>query len=117
MPWTETTISTEGVTLRPFVESDKPAIVAIRTNADVYRYLGGPAGAEYAEEIRSATVGEQWGVFCIAESQTDLAIGSLHFRTWLRCARGLLRAHADALGARSGPGGGARSPGLGGKRI
>ena len=79
MAWTDATISTERLTLRPFAEFDKPAIVELRTNADIHRYLGGPAGPEFAEQIRDATVGEQPGVFCVAESETDRAIGSLHF--------------------------------------
>ncbi len=79
LPWIDVEIVAERLRLRPFCDGDKPAIIAIRTSDDVYRYLSGPAGAEFADEIRAATVGEQWGVFCIAQSETDQAIGSLHF--------------------------------------
>ncbi len=51
-------------------DADKPAIVAIRTNDEVYQYLGGPAGPDFADELADATVGEQWGGFCIADSAT-----------------------------------------------
>ena len=79
MAWTDLTVVTERIVLRPFVETDKPAIIDMRTDAQVYRYLGGPAGPEFAEEIAGATVGEQWGVFAIADRATDAAIGSTHF--------------------------------------
>jgi RimJ/RimL family protein N-acetyltransferase len=79
MPWTDVEISAERLTLRPFVHADKPAIVELRTSPEVCRYLGGPAGAEFAAEIRAATVGERWGVFGVAELETGQAIGSLHF--------------------------------------
>ena len=78
MPWTDHVVATERLTLRPFVETDKPAIITLRTDAETYRYLGGPAGPGFAEEVAESTVGEQWGVFAIAQSDTDEVIGSTH---------------------------------------
>ena len=78
MAWTNDEIVTERLRLRPFCDADKPAIVAMRTNDEVYRYLGGPAGSDFADELADATVGEQWGVFGIIDLATGAAIGSVH---------------------------------------
>lgn len=78
MPWTDATIETERLRLRPFAERDKPAIIAMETSADVRRYLGGPnddPGLPAA--IRAAIVGERPGVFCVARRDDDQAIGSV----------------------------------------
>lgn len=78
MPWTDETIDTERLRLRPFADRDKPAIIAMETSADVRRYLGGPNDdPEFAEAIRAAVVGERPGVFCVAECVRDEAIGSI----------------------------------------
>lgn len=79
MPWTETTVATERLTLRPFVEADKSAIIALRTDELVRRFLGGAMGPEAAEEIRSATVGEQWGVFGVVLDEPENVIGAVSF--------------------------------------
>ena len=78
MAWTTDEIITERLRLRPFREVDKPAIIALRTNEEVARFLGGPAGPAFADELADATVGEQSGVFGIIDSATDAAIGSVH---------------------------------------
>jgi ribosomal-protein-alanine N-acetyltransferase len=76
MPWTTETIETERVRLRPFSDQDKPAILAIETSPDTRRYLGGAEDHPgLADEIRSAVVGERPGVFCIADRESDVAIG------------------------------------------
>ena len=98
MAWTDVTLTTERLLLRPFVEADKPAIIAMRTDAEVYRYLGGPADDGYAAEIADATVGEQWGVFAIVERETGEAIGSTH----LGRERGVLEVSYELLPSRWG---------------
>ena len=81
MAWTNDEIVTERLRLRAFCDADKPSIVAMRTNEEVYRYLGGPAGLGFADELADATVGEQWGVFGIIDSAMGAAIGSVHLGT------------------------------------
>ena len=100
MAWTDDEIVTDRLTLRPFCDADKPAIVEIRTNDEVYQYLGGPAGPDFADELADATVGEQWGVFCIADSATGEALGSVH----LGRDRGLLEVSYELLPSRWGQG-------------
>ena len=100
MPWTDQTIATERLELRPFTEADKPAIIAVRTDAEVYRYLGGPAGPDFADEIADATVGEQWGVFAIVDRATGEAMGSTH----LGRERGELEVSYELLPTRWGQG-------------
>lgn len=76
MPWTTEEIETERVRLRPLAERDKPAIIAMQASPDVRRYLGGANDDPgLADEIRSAVVGERPGVFCIADRESDAAIG------------------------------------------
>jgi RimJ/RimL family protein N-acetyltransferase len=45
----------------------------------VRRYLGGPAGDEAVAGLRSATLGERWGAFCVADLSTDVVIGTCSF--------------------------------------
>lgn len=77
MAWTSDNIVTPRLLLRPFVEADKPAIIEIRRDSDVGRYLGGPAGGEVVEQINAATVGERWGVFCSVDRATGDVVGSV----------------------------------------
>ncbi len=79
MPWTEHKIETDSLRLRPFVDDDKPAIRRLLTDPDVRRYLGGPVDDEHLAALASATVGEQWGRFCIAASDSDRCMGSTTF--------------------------------------
>jgi RimJ/RimL family protein N-acetyltransferase len=100
MPWTETEIATDRLMLRPLVDADKPAIVAMRTSEQVYRYLGGPTGSQFANELADATVGEQWGVFGIIDSMSGAAIGSVH----LGRDRGVLEVSDELLPSAWGQG-------------
>jgi [ribosomal protein S5]-alanine N-acetyltransferase len=76
MPWTTDVIETGRLRLRPFAERDKPAILALETSPDVRRYLGGVNGDPgLADAIRDAVVGERPDAFCIADRETDRAIG------------------------------------------
>ncbi len=76
MVWTETTIKTERLTLRPLVDKDKPAIREWMSSSEVRRFLGGPVGEAHLELLELAVVGEQWGVFCIADNSSDEPLGS-----------------------------------------
>ena len=79
MPWTADSLTTDRLTLRPFEERDKDALVEMYTSQEVRRYLGGPVDEATVESLRSADVGERWGSFCIAEQGNDEAIGSCTF--------------------------------------
>lgn len=79
MPWIDVEMGAERVRLRSFREGDKRAIIRLLTDADVRRYLGGPAGDEAVAGLQSATVGERWGAFCIADLSTDAVIGTCSF--------------------------------------
>lgn len=100
MPWTETEIVSDRLTLRPFVDADKPAMVAMRTSEQVYRYLGGPADSDFAQELAGATVGEQWGVFGIIDSMSGATLGSVH----LGRERGVLEVSYELLPSAWGKG-------------
>ena len=76
MPWTDLAIETERLRLRAFEDRDKAAIIAMETSADVRRYLGGPnLDPDLPATIAAAVVGERPGVFCVADRDTDAAIG------------------------------------------
>lgn len=79
MPWTADLVTTDRLTLRPFEERDKEALIEMYTSPEVRRYLGGPVGAETVEALRGADIGATWGSFCIAEQRNDEAIGSCSF--------------------------------------
>ncbi len=76
MPWTTATIETPRLRLRAFSERDKPVIAQLTTSPEVRRYLGGPTTDPTAlAQLEVATVGERAGVFCIADRNTDVALG------------------------------------------
>jgi ribosomal-protein-alanine N-acetyltransferase len=78
VPWTDETIDTERLRLRPFADRDKPAIIAMETSAEVRRYLGGPNDdPAFRDAMSVAVVGERPGVFCVAERDGDRAIGAV----------------------------------------
>lgn len=79
MPWTADLLTTDRLTLRPFEERDKEALIEMYTSPEIRRYLGGPVGAETVEALRYADIGAKWGSFCIAEQGNDEAIGSCSF--------------------------------------
>lgn len=79
MPWIDTELVTDRLRLRAFGESDKPAIVRLLTDPEVRRYLGGPAGSDQVDGLRSAVVGARWGAFCIAELATGEVVGTCSF--------------------------------------
>ena len=93
MPWTVHTIETDRTRLRTFADRDKPAIHRLLTDPEVRRYLGGPAEAAQVEAARTASVGERWGVFCIADRITDEVFGGCSFGRW----RGVLELSYELL--------------------
>lgn len=100
MPWITATIETDRLRLRAFRESDKPVIFELASNPDVRRYLGGPIAAEHLINVRRATVGERWGIFAVAERESDLVVGSVSFDRW----RGELEVSYELLPSQWGRG-------------
>lgn len=76
VPWTTTTVHTERLHLRPFCDDDRETVIAMSTDPDVRRYLGGPVDAPTLELIRSSNLGERWGVFCVETRSSADVIGS-----------------------------------------
>ncbi len=76
MVWTDTTIETERLTLRPLVKKDKPAIREWMSSSVVRQFPGSPVGEAQLEPLEHAAVGEQWGVFCIADNSSGEPLGS-----------------------------------------
>ena len=72
MPWTTEHLKTERLSLRPFVETDKPYVAELLTDEKVRRYLGGPVGADVLEHLRGATVGETWGRWCAVAADAPI---------------------------------------------
>lgn len=100
MPWTADSLTTDRLTLRPFEERDKDALVEMYTSPEVRRFLGGPADDATVEAVQRANIGEEWGAFCIAEQGNDEAIGSCTFDR----ARGDLEVSFQFLPDRAGLG-------------
>lgn len=76
MPWTTTTLRTERLHLRPFCSNDREAVIAMNTDPDVRRYLGGPVDATTLVRIRSSAIGERWGLFGVEHASSAEVIGS-----------------------------------------
>lgn len=73
------TLETDRLRLRHWDERDFEAYAALRTDADLQRYVGGPVSKEKAWEDFCAAPG-QWalrgfGVFLVAEKDSDAAAG------------------------------------------
>jgi ribosomal-protein-alanine N-acetyltransferase len=77
------TVTTERLTLRPFVPADRPAYAALRADPEVVRFLpGGEALVPFAEEIaesRIASFRDAWsrgyGVWAVEETATGVFVG------------------------------------------
>jgi RimJ/RimL family protein N-acetyltransferase len=93
VPWTDASIETDRTRLRVFTEGDKRVVIRLLSDPEVRRYLGGPVDESQLEAARWATVGERWGVFCIADRVTDEAIGGCSFGRW----RGVLELSYELL--------------------
>ena len=73
------TLETDRLRLRHWDERDFEAYAALRTDAELQRYVGGPVSREKAWEDFCAAPG-QWalrgfGVFLVAEKESDAAAG------------------------------------------
>ncbi len=79
MAWTADLLTTDRLTLRPFEERDKEALIEMYTSPEVRRFLGGPVDDATVEALRLADIGAKWGAFCIAEQGNDEAIGGCSF--------------------------------------
>ena len=96
MAWTDQTVETDRTRLRTFADRDKPAIHRLLTDPEVRRYLGGPAEPAQVEAARTATVGERWGAFCIADRISDEVLGGCSFGRW----RGVLELSYELVAGR-----------------
>ena len=98
--WLSEALITERLRLRAFAEEDRPAVVRLRSDERVRRYLGGarpPADLEAA--LAEQLVGATWGVFAVADRTTDCVMGSVDLcrtRGELEVSWGLLPEHWGA---------------------
>jgi RimJ/RimL family protein N-acetyltransferase len=80
VPWTREVVETEHLRLRPFRDDDKPLLLELLTDPEVRRHLGGPVTSDAElEALRDAVVGERPDVFCVADANTDTALGRVSF--------------------------------------
>ncbi len=75
VPWTEESIVTERLRLRPADEADKPVLVELLTDPEVRRYLGGPVDDETVEQFRGSVVGERPDSFVVEHREDGVAVG------------------------------------------
>jgi RimJ/RimL family protein N-acetyltransferase len=78
MAWTQESLATERLVLRPFRESDRPTVVTLLTNPEVRRYLGGPV--DLSEDFASHPLGEQPNVWAVEVADTAETVGSCSFK-------------------------------------
>lgn len=74
MAWTEDTIGTERLLLRPFGDGDRKQLAILLTSPDVREFLGGPV--ELPDDFDTYPLGEQWGVWGVEVIGTDTPIGT-----------------------------------------
>ena len=76
--WVSEPLITERLCLRAFAEGDRPAVVRLRSDERIRRYLGGarpPADLEAA--LAKQPMGATWEVFAVADRSTDRILGSV----------------------------------------
>lgn len=79
-PWLQEPLLTERLRLRPWQECDFPQIVALKTDPEVRRYIGGPLSREKATVgTREQIAAQTWGHFVTASREDDKALGTLTF--------------------------------------
>lgn len=79
--WLDAPLTTERLRLRAFTEVDRRAVVRLRSDERVRRFLGGarsPADVEAA--LANDEMGTTWGVFAVADQATDHVMGSVDLR-------------------------------------
>jgi RimJ/RimL family protein N-acetyltransferase len=77
MPWTVRRLIAKRLVLRPFVDEDTVAVVAMLTDPQVRNYMGGPV--DPPDGFSAGAIAEQWGAWCVAISDTGAAVGSCTF--------------------------------------
>ena len=76
--WLSEPLITERLCLRAFAEEDRLAVVRLRSDERVRRYLGGARPpADLGAALAKQPVGETWGVFAVADRTTDCVMGSV----------------------------------------
>lgn len=70
------TLPTVRLRLRAFRDDDREAVIAMSTDPDLRRYLGGPVDTTTLEVLRASPLGERWGMFCVEHRASGDAIGS-----------------------------------------
>lgn len=76
--WSETRVVTDRLVLRPLNEDDQEALIALFTDPEVRRFVGGPMTAEAAKSATTVK-GERWGHFMICDQVTGSVIGTVSF--------------------------------------
>lgn len=78
--WLATPLLTGRLRLRPWAESDEAAVVALKMDPEVRRFLGGPQPPEKAVAGTRQQIGAQhWGHFVVTLADRDEAIGTVTF--------------------------------------
>ena len=76
MPWTDLSVTTPRLTLRPFRDADRDVIVRLLTDPIGREFLGGPVPVEEAEARSAGSLGVTWGSFAIERNEDQVVIGS-----------------------------------------
>jgi ribosomal-protein-alanine N-acetyltransferase len=76
-PWLTPPLRTSRILIRSPRPGDEPALVALLTDADVRRYVGGALDHDAAQERAAARVAQPgWGTFVIVLRSSNAVIGS-----------------------------------------
>jgi hypothetical protein len=73
--WPVGELATERLVLRESRESDRDGLIALVSNAEAYRYLGGAMSREQAEEVVRPPYGNRHGSFVILEEASGESAG------------------------------------------
>lgn len=78
--WLPTPLLTERLRLRPWADCDEAAIVALKTDPEVRKYLGGPQSREKAlAGTREQIAAQHWGHFVVTTQPSGEAVGTVSF--------------------------------------
>lgn len=78
--WPVEALETERLVLRGARELDRDGLVALLSNAEVYRYLGGAMAREQAEGAVRAPYGTRHGSFVIREAASSEFVGGVSLK-------------------------------------